>query len=81
MPPNIEHPPLYAWMELAEDGRWGIIGIHVPGAGWSQLIFGSLQTAEVTRRFALAHQQCINRPVRLVRFGNPETLETLGGNA
>lgn len=73
-----QHPPLWAWMVQAADGRWGVIGAIIPRMGNAQLVAGSEETIRLLRPFAEAHHRASGDPVRLVRFAGAEVVESFG---
>lgn len=68
---------LYAWVVKEADGREGIIAAAVFGSAPSQLVSCFKHVAAQLRPFAEIHAEGTGKPVRLVRFVEAETVETI----
>lgn len=69
---------LYGWVVLEADGTEGLVSAFVPGIGHVPLITRQENIAKkMFRPHAQAHADSTGLPVRLLKFTDPEVLETL----
>jgi len=68
----------YAWMVKEPDGSEGPVSVYMPGIGQhTPLVTAKADIARNMRVVAQAHADNSGKPVRLVRFEEAETVETL----
>lgn len=69
---------LYAWVTTLSDGEVNIVGV-LTALGHTPMVFADLRVAQNPRcrQFARSHARGLKQPVRLVRFGAIEVLETI----
>lgn len=68
---------LYAWMATSPDGRNGIASLKVTDDVWLPLVTDRRDQADQYKPVAQHLASLTGKPVTLVRFGNPEVLDTI----
>jgi hypothetical protein len=71
---------LWAYLGLDEEGKEGFVLVMAKQGDTDmmvQLVAPTKEIAETYREFALSVAQVTKRPIRLVKFSNPEEIEKI----
>lgn len=69
---------LYGWVVLEADGTEGMVSAMLPGVGHVPLITRQETVAKASfKKFAQQHADMTGLPVRLLKFTDPEVVETI----
>lgn len=75
--PEYNGDDLYAWQVQEPDGRWSLVGVHIPGLGdgTSPLIARNLDSIMKAKWLAVNHAKETNQGLRLAHFTLAEVVD------